>query len=386
MTQALKQLVCLQSQIHGLTGLVMVPGLYALIEPIPFNIPINPGATPVYQNFAPPAMMKMVDYTFKQNKNYFLLFTNINRACFRMHDNTVPNQFKVSNQPNLTGWKALMSIQDILTQLETLYGKPMLMALHNNDILFWSAMAPTDAPKMLFYRIKQFQEIATLAGDPYTPIQIMNTVMRILMQAQVLPLKEFDMWEQTAVKTCPGLKTFVHEAYTRRLQSLALRTTTGQQGYVPGGNNMFNVLSEQEDKEDINTVDDETTVKQTAALTTSSTLGNTYGGAATIALEITMAINQLAVNQLAIQQQMAAMMFTAPPPPQTRSFTSPLCRTWGSNHSQEQLRAFSTRDKVVEAASKEDVVGDAQAVMVEDADAVRSQTKCQEEMEVFPHL
>jgi hypothetical protein len=49
----------------------MDPDLYALIEPILFNIPINPGATPVYQNFAPPAMMKMVDYAFEQNKNYF---------------------------------------------------------------------------------------------------------------------------------------------------------------------------------------------------------------------------------------------------------------------------------------------------------------------------
>jgi hypothetical protein len=116
MTQALKQLVCPQSQINGWTGLVMDPGLYALIEPILFNIPINPGAMLVYQNFAPPAM-KMVDYAFEQNKNYFLLFTNINRACFRMLDNTIPNQFKVSNQPNLIGWNASMSIQDILTLL-----------------------------------------------------------------------------------------------------------------------------------------------------------------------------------------------------------------------------------------------------------------------------
>ncbi len=64
MTQALKQLVCPQSQIHGWTDLAKDPGLYALIEPNPFNILINPGAMPVYQNFAPPAMMKMVDYAF----------------------------------------------------------------------------------------------------------------------------------------------------------------------------------------------------------------------------------------------------------------------------------------------------------------------------------
>jgi hypothetical protein len=330
MMQGLKQPVCPQSQIHGWTGLVMDPGLYALLEPIPFNIPINPGVTPVYQNFAPPAMMKMVDYAFKRNKNYVLSFTSINRACFCMLDDTVPNQFKVSNQPNLTGWNASMWIQDILTQLETLYGKPTPMALYDNDILFRSTMATTDAPKMLFYRIKQCQEIATLAGDPFTPMQIMNTAVCILMQAQVLPSKEFDMWEKMAGKTYPGLKTIVHEAYTRRLQSLALRTTTGQQGYVPGGNNMFNVLVEQNDDEDADMANDATTATQNAAFTTGSTLGNTYSGSATIPSEITMAINQLAANQVAIQQQMAAMTFTAPPPLPNHTVSHPSCAESGA--------------------------------------------------------
>jgi hypothetical protein len=323
MTQALKQLVCPQSQIHGWTGLVMDPGLYALIEPIAFTVLLNPGALPVYQNFAPPAMMRMVDYTFERNKNYFLSFSNINRACFRMLDDSVPIQFKVSNQANFTGRNALMLIQDIMNQLETSYGKPTSMVLHNNDLLFYSPMTTTDVPKMLFYRIKQCQEIATLAGDPFTPMQIMNTVVCILMQAQVLPSKEFDTWEQTAVKTYPGLKTLIHEAYTRCLQSLALRMTTGQQEYAQGGNNMFNMLAEQEDGEDTDMANNATTVTQTAAFTTGSTLGNTYGGATTVPSEITTAINQLAANQVAIQQQMAAMMFAAPPPSPNMQFHIP---------------------------------------------------------------
>ena len=100
MMQALKQLVCPQSQIHGWTGLVMDPGLYALIKPILFTVPLSPGALPVYQNFKPPVMMRMVDYAFE--KNYFLSFSSINRACFYMLDESLPIQFKVSNQANLT--------------------------------------------------------------------------------------------------------------------------------------------------------------------------------------------------------------------------------------------------------------------------------------------
>jgi hypothetical protein len=196
-----------------------------------------------------------------------------------------------------------MSIQEILTQLETAYGKPTPMALHNSDLLFRSPMATNDAPELLFYRIEQCQEIATLAGDPYTQMQIINTVVRILMQAQVLPSKEFNTWEQTPNKTYPELKTFIHESYTRRLQSLALRTMTGQQGYAPGGGtNMFNVLESKD--EDTDMADDATTTAaQTVAFTTASTLGTTYGGATTIPSEISLAITQLAANQLAIHSR-----------------------------------------------------------------------------------
>ncbi len=121
MTQALKQLVCPQSQIHGWTGLVMDLGLYALIEPVTFTVLVNSGAMPVNQNFAPPAMMKMVGYAFERKKIYFLLYRNINRECFHMLDDSVPIQFKVSNIANLKGWNASMSIQEILTQLEMSY-------------------------------------------------------------------------------------------------------------------------------------------------------------------------------------------------------------------------------------------------------------------------
>ncbi len=76
---------------------------------------------------------------------------------------------------------------------------------------------------------------------------------------------------------------------------------------------MFNVLgSKDEDTDTAN--DDATTATQTAAFTTVSTLGTTYGGATNIPAEISTAINQLAANQLAIQQQMAAVTFAANSP------------------------------------------------------------------------
>ncbi len=53
-----------------------------------------------------------------------------------MLDETISNQFKVSNTPNLTGWNSTMMIRVILEQLEASYGKPDTMTLFRNDNLF----------------------------------------------------------------------------------------------------------------------------------------------------------------------------------------------------------------------------------------------------------
>ena len=317
--RALRQLTCPQSHIHGWSGLAITPAMYLLLEPQPFVEPVNPGDTAVYPQFAPPATIKMIDAQFVRDKNYYLSFRNINRACFRMLNDTVSDQFKVSNTPNLTGWNSTMSVLDILEQLDTSYGKPDTMTLFGNDTLFRSPFPATDAPEMLFYRIEQCQEIQVLANDPYTPTQIINNAVRLLQQSGIFPLKEFDTWDAMAIKTYPALKTFIHEAYTRRLTALQLRNTTGTQGYVPNkAHNMYNVLDDGYDSDsgtDGTVATQVAPVTQTAAMTTGSTLGNTYGGG-TIPAEVSNAINQLAANQQAMLNQMAAMSLANSAPPQ----------------------------------------------------------------------
>ncbi len=173
--------------------------------------------------------MKMIDATFTQDKNYYLSFLDINQACFKMLDKTVSNQFKVSNTPNLTGWNSTMMIRVILKQLKASYSKPDTMTLFRNDNLFQIPFPAIKAPEMLFYRIKQCQEIQTLAQDPYSNMQIINNAVRLLMQSNIFPLKEFDTWETITPKTYPALKTFIHKAYTCRLMAMQLHNTVGLQ-------------------------------------------------------------------------------------------------------------------------------------------------------------
>ena len=101
--KALKKMICPQSQIHGWTGLVMDRALYLLLESNAFVIPVSPGDTPTYPAFASQAIIKSIDNVFERDRNYFLSYVNINRACFTMLDDTVSDRYKVSNTPNLTG-------------------------------------------------------------------------------------------------------------------------------------------------------------------------------------------------------------------------------------------------------------------------------------------
>jgi hypothetical protein len=116
--KALSQLYCTQSAIHGWAGLAMDLATYQLLKGTAFVVPINPGPTAVYPQWAAPTMVKMINATYLRKKNYFLSYKNIERACFRMFDTNNGAQFKVSNTPALTGWDSTMFIVDILNQLQ----------------------------------------------------------------------------------------------------------------------------------------------------------------------------------------------------------------------------------------------------------------------------
>jgi hypothetical protein len=71
-------------------------------------------------------------------------------------------------------------------------------------------MTPTDLPEMLFYRVKQCWEIQRIGKLPYFDDQIIANAICILFQANIFPLKKFDMWEALATKTYPALKKFFY--------------------------------------------------------------------------------------------------------------------------------------------------------------------------------
>jgi hypothetical protein len=109
------------------------------------------------------------------------------------------------------------------------------------------------------------------------------------------------MWEASATKTYPTLKTFFHEVYGLHLTAMALRSTSGQNGYTT--QNMYIMLEGNDDTNE----DMVTAITQTAASTT--TTGTTPHVRPAVNADISTVINQLAANQTAIMLQMVAMSF-----------------------------------------------------------------------------
>jgi hypothetical protein len=177
-------------------------------------------------------------------------------------------------------------------------------------------------PEILFYRIEQCQEIQRIDNLPYSEEQIIANAVRILLQANIFPLKEFDAWDAVTPKSYPTLKTFIHVAYSRRLSALALHSTSGQNGYA--NQMMYNVL---EDRHDDDTDDDTvTTITQTDA---GATGGTTPSGGTANSAAVATSFNQLLANQTAIMSQMAAAtaqmaaLSIVPPPAQNMRVYAP---------------------------------------------------------------
>ncbi len=120
--------------------------MYELLEPIPFAIPVNPGSVSAILQTSTTATIKVLTLEFDHTKNYFNSYNNIHRACFKMLNDSIPEEFKVSNNPALTGWNSTMSILDILNQLNTLYGRPEPMTLIQSDALFCLPFRATGTP------------------------------------------------------------------------------------------------------------------------------------------------------------------------------------------------------------------------------------------------
>ncbi len=293
-----------------------------MIEIIPFQVPRNPGDVPTLPAFAAPAPIKIAKHLFERDKTYFTSYKNIYCVCYKTLNNNIANEFKMSPDPCLIGWNSTTSIQEILNQLALPYGRPISHKLLQNYALFCLPFRNTEAPKCMFWRIKQCQEIQVILDNLNTPIQFMTNTVQLLMASGIFLARGFGDWEATPNKMYTSLKVFVRGTYARHLIAVQL-CTTGQHLHVPNPNNtMFQVL---EDGASVTDEDTSLTHQTAANATTGSTLDNTYTAYYAPAnpspspqdyVAGATAINQLSTNQtMAMWAHMQNLLLSNHAPP-----------------------------------------------------------------------
>jgi hypothetical protein len=164
-------------------------------------------------------------------------------------------------------------------------------------------------PESVFLRIKECQEVAILAANPYTDTQLINQAVLVLRKSNIFPIKDVDDWEQKALKTWALMKTYFQAAYTKRLNAISLSHTAGHQGYT--NRNTWEIMA--------TTIDDDASTNSdvshhTIAAATVNLPDSTLGGT-TVCPVLSGAMAQLASNQAQMMTQMAALHIAPAHPP-----------------------------------------------------------------------
>jgi hypothetical protein len=110
---------------------------------------------------------------------------NIRRAVYKVLYDNINNAFKELNDLNFVRCNPAMERCHIFDQIMTTYGRPMPAALLQNDTLFRSVYSPQDTPEVLFRHIKDCQEVQILRDNPYTPQQLLNNAVHLLLQCSL---------------------------------------------------------------------------------------------------------------------------------------------------------------------------------------------------------
>ena len=241
--RALKKVPCPQSAINGWAGTVLSPAMYALIDTTPFHWNISTTAIPEFPaRFAllpdgtngaelPYSRDEILTITAKHSrrKHYHDTGTNICRAVFDTLDAHVGDEFKSppASAPGTVGWNSTMLPNDMFEQLMLTYGKPTPDAVRQNNMTFYSAYNPKDPPEVLFKRFADCQEIAIVAGVPFTTEQLLMNAVDLLTRCG-LYARDMDDWERKPIadQTYFLLRPFIQAAFQRRLTSGAVTAAT----------------------------------------------------------------------------------------------------------------------------------------------------------------
>jgi hypothetical protein len=233
---ALQCLPCPQTTLYRWKGMAMAQELYALLTPMPFCLPNDPGNAAIYirpvvagQPINTTPLMRMEQATtnmqFARAKHYFLSMRNIERACFT-----------ALNARSMTPSRCQMTLQfkvgtPACTSLISWTSTPAI--LETNNAIFRSPYLAADAPEVLFHQIGECAKMVLLGCNPCTDQQLVTNAIRLLLTTG-LYIRLFEEWDcltapnQTWIALCTMIQEAFNGIYMRWPQLLVITATPQQ--------------------------------------------------------------------------------------------------------------------------------------------------------------
>ena len=312
---------------YGLSGIVEQPALYFLRTNQHFNRPLDPGPAPIFAAGADAAVRTNRQNQWETQYHEFQNIKNTETLLLTQIEHAVETPYLASIHNYEYGFGA-RTVQDVMAWLFRTYGRISTHDLQQNGLRMNQPGDPTAPIAMIFKQVDEGQKFAAAAGCPFTPAQIVQCALNLILQTgrYTDTYKEW-LRKPAHQQTYLELKRVFTEAYQLNNQ---IHQTATDAGFA----NMGVVQEHPDDRSIASAAQDfaAAEAQRNAALAElTATNGHLNGQVA----NLTQHNQQLQAQLTAMQHQMVLLTTTTQPPGSAPpAYTPPNQQQHGGNNRQ----------------------------------------------------
>jgi hypothetical protein len=213
---------------NGYLGIVVSDAVYATIHATPFDLPDNPGPTPVIPGGASAAVVGELVRQHTENLREWREFTNVRQALKKQLMDAIEPIYLRALKNQHVGFNNVTLLQ-MLTHLFTNYGRLEPQDLVHNANKLNTPWDPNTPFELLIEQIDECIDFADAGNQAFPANQIVNTAYTLVFNTGMF-FDDCKDWLRKAVadRTWDNFKTFFLQAQSEHRQQ---QRTAAKSGY-----------------------------------------------------------------------------------------------------------------------------------------------------------
>jgi hypothetical protein len=205
----------------GYLGITVEPAIYTTLSATPFDIPPNPGATPVFPAGATGPVIANIRVVFSEETANFNQYIAVSNALAAQIIEAIDPMYLAGLRVPYIGL-GTRTPRDLLAHLYRNYAKITAADLDANDVAMKQPCDVNQPIEVLFKQIEDAIEFAAAGASPYTPAQILNIAYQLIFRTGIFA-DDCKLWKRQGpqYKTWPQFKidfTLAYQEYSESLE------------------------------------------------------------------------------------------------------------------------------------------------------------------------